>query len=56
MDAITFQYLISLTVFEELDMHLMDISTTYLYVAIDIDIYMKLLKRFKLIEATNSKP
>ena len=44
MDAITLQYLISLTVSEGLDMCLMDVVTTYLYGSIDIDIYMKSLK------------
>ena len=42
MDAITLRYLISLTVSEGLDMHLMDVVTTYLYGSIDTDIYMKI--------------
>ena len=40
MDAITFHFLISLTVLEGLDMHLMDVITTYLYGSIDNDIYI----------------
>ena len=54
MDAITFRFLISLTVFEGLDMGLMDVITTYLYGSIDNDIYMKILEGFKLPEANNT--
>ena len=43
MDIITFQYLISLSVSEGLDMHLMDIVTAYLYSMLENDIYMKVL-------------
>ena len=42
MDAITFKFLISLVVTESLDMHLMDMVTTYLYGSLDNDIYMKI--------------
>ena len=56
MDAITLQYLISLTVSEGLDMRLMDVVTTYLYGSIDTDLYMETPKGFKLPEATNPKP
>ena len=56
MDLITFQYLISLIVFERLDMHLMNVVTTYLYGSIDTNIYMKIPEGFKLPEATNPKP
>ena len=42
MDTITFRYLISLTVFEGLDMRLMNVVIAYLYGSIHIDIYMKL--------------
>ena len=56
MDAITFRFLISLTVFEELDIYLMDVITTYLYGSIDNDIYMKIPTGFKLPEANNTKP
>ena len=34
----------------------MDVITTYLYGSIDNDIYMKILKGFKLHEANNTKP
>lgn len=41
IDVITFSYLISLVVFEELSMQLMDVVTTYLYGDLDIEIYME---------------
>ena len=56
MDAITFLFLISLTVSEELDMHLMDVITAYLYGSIDSDIHMKIPEGFKLHKAVNTKP
>ena len=37
-----FSILISLTVCEILEMHLMDVITTYLYGLLDNDIYMKI--------------
>ena len=51
MDAITFRILISLTIFEELDMRLMDVITAYLYGSIDNGIYKKNLEGFRLLEA-----
>ncbi|GJZ86554.1 retrovirus-related pol polyprotein from transposon TNT 1-94 [Tanacetum coccineum] len=56
MDAITFHYLISLAVYENLDMRLMDVVTDYLYGSLDSDIYMKILKGFKMPEALSAKP
>ena len=56
MDAITFLFLISLAVSEELDMHLMDVITAYLYGSIDNDIHMKIPEGFKLPEAVSTKP
>ena len=56
MDAITFRFLISLTVSEGLDTHLMDVITAYLYGFIDNDICMKIPKGFKLPKANNTKP
>ena len=56
MDAITFHFLISLAVSEELDMRLMDVITAYLYGSIDSDIHMKIPKGFKLPEAVSTKP
>ena len=41
MDTITFRFLISLVIFEKLEMRLMDIVTAYLYGSLDSDIYMK---------------
>ena len=51
MDAITFRYLIHLAVSEGLEMHLMDVVTTYLYGSIDSDIYIKIPEGFTLPEA-----
>ena len=56
MEAITFRFLISLTVSEGLDMRLMDVITAYLYESIDNDIYMKIPEEFKLPKANNTKP
>ena len=56
MDAITFHFLISLVVLEELDMRLMDVITAYLYKSIDSDIHMKIPEGFKLPEAVSTKP
>ena len=55
MDAITFCFLISLVVFEGLDMGLIDVIMTYLFGSIDNDIYMQIPKGFKLLEANNKK-
>lgn len=54
MDAITFRYLIGLTVSNNLDMYLMDVVTAYLYGSLDSDIYMKIPEGLKMIET--SKP
>ena len=56
MGAITFRFLISLAVSEELDMRLMDVITAYLYGSIDSDIHMKIPEGFKLPEAVSTKP
>ena len=56
MDTITFRFLISLAVSEELDMRLMDVITAYLYGSIDSDIHMKIPEGFKLPEAVSTKP
>ena len=56
MDAIIFRFLISLAVFEELDMRLMDVITAYLYGSIDSDIHMKIPEGFKLPEAVSTNP
>ena len=55
MDATIFRYLICLTVSEGLDLHLIDVVTTYLYGFLNNDIYMKLPKGFQMPEITNSK-
>jgi hypothetical protein len=41
MNGITFRYLISLAIQSHLSLQLMDVVTTYLYVSLDSDIYMK---------------
>ena len=57
MDAIIFRFLISLAIFEELYMRLMDVViTAYLYGSIDSDIHMKIPEGFKLPEAVSAKP
>ena len=56
MDTITFHFLISLAIYEELYMHLMDVITTYLYGSIDNDIYMKISEGLRLPETNNTKP
>jgi len=50
VDAITFRYLISLTVREKLDMRPMDVVTAYLYSSLDTKIYMKIPEGFKMPE------
>ena len=51
MDTTTFRYLISLKVFQNLEMRLIDIVTAYLYGDLDTDIYMKIPEGFPLLEA-----
>ena len=55
MDAITFRYLIGLVVHENLEIHLMDVVTAYLYGALDNEIYMKVPEGLKMPEAYSSK-
>ena len=56
MDAIIFQFLVSLVTSEWLEMCLMDIVTAYLYGSIDTDIYMKFSEGFKVPKANKLKP
>ena len=56
VDVIIFQYLISPTTYEMLDMCLMDVVTTYLYMSVDNDVYIKIPERFQMPEAYNSNP
>ena len=51
MDMITFHFLISLVLFEKLEMRLMDIVTAYLYGSLDSNIYMKIHEEFKMPDA-----
>ena len=48
MDAITFRFLMSLTASKNLEMHLIDVVTAYLYGSLDNDIYMKLPEGLKM--------
>nr|GEV63750.1 hypothetical protein [Tanacetum cinerariifolium] len=50
------RYLISLAVFRNLKMRLMDVFTAYLYGSIDNDIYMKIPEGFKILKSLSSKP
>ena len=56
VDATTFRYLMSLAISEKLEMHLMDVVTTYLYGSLDNDIYMKIPEGFKLPKKYASSP
>ena len=56
MDIITFRYLISLSVSEGLDMHLLNVVTTYLYGMLENDIYMKVPEGFQLPQVNTSQP
>ena len=55
MDAITFRYLIGLVVHENLEIHLMDVVTAYLYGSLDNEIYMKVPEGLKIPEAYKSR-
>jgi len=55
MDAITLRYLINFMIHERLEMHLMDVVTTYLYGSLDNEIYMKIPEGFKMPKAYSSK-
>ena len=51
-----FQYLISLSVSEGVDMHLMVVITVYLYGMLKNDIYMKVLEGFQMPQVNTSQP
>ena len=53
IDIITFRFLISLVVSENLGMHLMDVVMAYLYGSLNTNIYMKIPEGFKMPEAYN---
>ena len=55
MDAITFRFLMSLTASKNLEMHLMDVVTAYLYGSLYNDIHMKLPEGLKMHEALKEK-
>ena len=56
MDITMFQYLISLSVSEGLDMRLMDVVTAYLYGMLENDNYMKVPEGFQLPQVNTSQP
>ena len=55
MDTITFRYLIDLAVHENLEIHLLDVVTVYLYGSLDNEIYMKVPEGLKMPEAYKSR-
>ena len=48
IDAIAFMYLISMTIHEKLEIHLMDVATTYLYGSLEHNIFMKIPNALKV--------
>ena len=52
MDMITFRFLITLAVFERLEMYLMDVVTTYLYISLYSNIYMKIFDDIECLKYT----
>ncbi|CAH9090012.1 unnamed protein product [Cuscuta epithymum] len=55
VDATTLRFLIGMSVFERLQMRLMDVVTAYLYGSLDTDIYMRIPGGFKIPDAYSSK-
>ena len=53
VDATTLRFLIDMTVFENLQMRLMDVVTAYLYGSLDTDIYMRVPEGLRLPKANN---
>ena len=53
VDTITLCYLVSLSAYHKLHMHLMDVVTTYLYGSLDRDIYMKVPEGLKISKSSN---
>ena len=53
VDAITLRYLVSLSAYYKLHMHLMDVVTAYLYGSLDQDIYIKVLEGLKISKPSN---
>jgi len=47
VNAITFRYLINMIVHEKLEMHLMDVVTTYLYGSLNHNIFVKIPEAYK---------
>ena len=53
VDAITLRYLVSLSAYHKLHMHLMDVVIAYLYGSLDRDIYMKVPEGLKISKPSN---
>ena len=57
VDAITLRFLISVTVYENWDIYLMDVVTTYLYGSLENDIYIwKFHKDIRYLKQINQVP
>ena len=56
MNAITFKFFIGLVVLETLNMHLMNVVTTYLCGSWDKNIHIKIPEGFKMLETFYDKP
>ena len=56
MDAITFRYLISLAVFKNLEMRLLNILKAYLYGSLDNHIYMKISEGLRCLKHQVQNP
>ena len=56
MDVITFRYLVSVVVFEGLEMQLMDVVIAYLYGDLDSEIYVKVPDGLTLPKSSDFKP
>ena len=54
MDTIIFRFLINIDMSQRLDVCLVDVVPVYLYGSLDSDIYMKILKGFKVSKANNT--
>ena len=53
VDAINSRYLMNSVVYENLEMYLMDMITTYLYGSLDDDIFMRIVEGFNVSEEYN---
>lgn len=54
-NAITFWYLINLTIHESLEIHIIDLILVYLYGSLDNETYIKIQRQLKMHEAYSLK-